>query len=251
MNYQLLTIKASDDIFFLYPLNFLARNCGYINDIVSNTTCIGGIDLPFTSEEIDAFLYLLETRTAPENVVAALRVGDFLLFDLTEAEIYQMIDQLDDIDNIKQIDKFVLSRGYSKLSMESLIDAFTHLDELRSFEGVSWKDRFDQASAQLQDKDTATWGELLDIVFPVIESYFIRQHIVCLTLAKDKMINSASMNYLKMMMPMIGRFLYNGDTDIQSVNRDVMARVIRQHAPNLVAVPQPTWWQRLRSHMPF
>jgi len=186
MNLQLLTIQTSDGLSFQYPQKFLSDNCPYISDFLEEQMK-GNLELPFTSEEMNAFLELLQTRrrlSSEAETLNALRVADYVRMDLTKAELNQIVADLSPAgreeclkEGIEQIDEFLKTRGYSELNMAALIDALENPDLLQSFVGPTREERYDRLLDFVKDAEEFTLHELIDACLKIFP-YGIRSYLL-------------------------------------------------------------------------
>ena len=219
MNYRLLSLKTSDDLTIQYPLNFLARNCDLISGAVAENLDRGNvIPLPFTSDEMNLFFELLETRKplpSIEATIRALEIANYMGFNLDRSELNCLLWELKrtfGIDNIEQADEFLMGLGYKKIDISALIHVLTHRHELSEFTGPTPKERYQRFVAAFNAKPKWSHNEMFELALPVIPEP-LKHHVMSLIDSGERLVPNEEipdnfMGPLKMLLNIAQNFLF-------------------------------------------
>jgi arsenate reductase-like glutaredoxin family protein len=282
MNFQLLTIETGDGCSLQYPQKFLADNCQCIADLVElNLERDDNFKIPFTREEINAFLGLLQTRRAlstKEDTLKALRVADYLLMNLTNSELNQIVADLSQTkisefltDSLEQVDEFVKTNGHLELNIPGLIQALENPASLRNFTGLTRVERYDRLLDFIElpideDAKDITLKELLNQFIKILP-YHVRWYIILLMerVPSDAFDNPIDKTQQKLFYLLLKTFrnsylkllgeefsedqLICTEFDLSNfLNQMGMQQYQPLHQPQ---PQQPGFWQRVQSYWPF
>ncbi len=232
MNYQLLSLYTIDGVTVGYPRNFLKRSCGLIRGALEEGIS-GAIEIPFTSLELNLFLELLETRkvlSSVDETIKALLLADYFELKLTPLELNQMISDIHlnfDVDNIEQVDEFILEAGYKELTAGAVAHVLVHRAQLATFPGVSRGERFDRFVKEFSVKTSVGILEALRLVLPLVP-HLAKKILIIDAMPKEEPISEKYLGYMKMLLPILKSQIFNdGETLAPALDLTAIMRAMR------------------------